>query len=137
RYRVSLSIEERRYRRKMGARRVAYVQVGERLGEQYEQRMPRDFNSYHLHRVMQSHSGLSRVFSHVSEVNEILDDTLMALGIDAMALAKMVHDTLRTANQLDPSLDGALRELDEFYKRAQAEELEEESQQQNNPTPLA
>lgn len=130
-YRVSLSLDERRYRRKMGNRGVAYVGIGERLGEQHEQRMPRDFSAYNLTRITRSHSGFSRLFSHYEEGYEMLDDTLMALGIDAMTLTKLVHDSLRTANQLDPSLDTALRELDEFYKRAQAEREEEESESAN------
>lgn len=133
-FRISLSMEERRFRRKMGMRRVAYVGIGERLGEQYEQRMPRDFIAYQLTRLVKSYSGYARLFSHHEEGGEMLGDTMMAIGIDAMTLTKLVHDTLRNANQIDPSLDAALRELDEFYKRAQAEEEEEEPENTNTTT---
>ncbi len=126
-FKISLSLEERRFQRKMGNRRVAYVQVGERLSDQYEQRMPRDFEVRNIAKILEAHIGLRRFFSHLEETHENTEDTLMAYGIDAMKLVKVVHDTLRTANKLDPSLDNALRELDEFYKRAQAEEEEEES----------
>lgn len=127
RFKISLSLEERRFQRKMGNRRVAYVQVGERISDQYEQRMPRDFEVRNITEILRAHVGLRRFFSRMEEGYEMADDTLMAYGIDAMKLVKVVHDTLRTANKLDPSLDNALRELDEFYKRAQAEEEEEES----------
>lgn len=132
-FKISLSLEERRFQRKMGNRRVAYVQVGERLSDQYEQRMPRDFEVSYITKLLGAHIGLRRFYSHLEEVQENTDDTLMAYGIDAMKLVKVVHDTLRTANKLDPSLDNALRELDEFYKRAQAEEAEEENNEELEP----
>lgn len=123
-FRISLSTEERRFRRKMGARRVAYVQVGERLGGQHEQRLSREFDIYLLSRIVQVHQMYSRLFSHFEEMYEMMDDTLMAIGIDAVSYTRIIHETLRIANQLDPSLDTALEELDEFHKRAQSEENE-------------
>jgi hypothetical protein len=42
-----------------------------------------------------------------------------------LTYTKIVHDGLRNANQMNPIFDEALRELDEFNKRDQAEEVEE------------
>ncbi|MBK7872740.1 MAG: hypothetical protein IPJ74_19720 [Saprospiraceae bacterium] len=39
-----------------------------------------------------------------------------------MTYTKLVHDGLRSANIINPTLDEALRELDKYNKRAQAEE---------------
>ncbi|MFN7116582.1 MAG: hypothetical protein ACK4TA_07250 [Saprospiraceae bacterium] len=124
---VSLSMEERRQRRKMGSRRLAYASAAERRCVQHEQVMPRQFNTYYFSQLMTSYIEMSRLLSYLDELHEMLDDTLTAMGIDAMTCTKVVHDSLRIANLLDPSLDGALQELDEFNKRAQAEDSEEDT----------
>lgn len=125
-YAVSLSLEERQGRRKMGARRLAYAQNGERRGTLHEEVMPRNFYAMHFTQVINGHQGFSTLLAIHSEIGEMMSDTLMAMGIDAMTYTKLVHDGLRSANQLNPIFDEALRELDEFNKRAQAEEMEEE-----------
>lgn len=124
---VSLSMEERRQRRKMGSRRLAYASAAERRCVQHEQVMPRQFNAYQFTQILAFHNDLNRLLSHLEEIHEMIDDTLMAAGIDAMTCTKVVHDSLRTANIMDPSLDSALQELDEFNRRAQAEDTEEDA----------
>jgi hypothetical protein len=124
-FKVSLSMEERQGKRKMGPRRLAYAQASEKRGVQHEDVMPRTFTAAHFTRLIQFHTELSRMLAQVEELHKILDDTLMAAGIDAMTYTKLVHDGLRSSNTINPALDGALRELDEFNKRAQLEEEEE------------
>lgn len=128
---ISLSMEERQGRRKMGPRRLAYAQTAERRGVQHEAVMPRTFFAAHFSRIIWLHTEISKTLAQIEELHEMLDDTLMAVGIDAMTYTKVVHDGLRSANLLNPSLDAALKELDEFNKRAQAEEVEE------NPLPVS
>lgn len=128
-YAVSLSLDERQGKRKMGPRRLAYAHNGERRGTLHEDVMPRTFYAAHFTQVMGGggHQGFSTLVAVHSEVGEMMGDTLMALGIDAMTYTKIVHDGLRSANQINPIFDEALRELDEFNKRAQAEEVEEDN----------
>jgi hypothetical protein len=123
---VSLSKEERSSRRKMGARHSAYAQTAEQGGTQYEQIMPRHFTPYQFTQLMLFFDSLRRLHAQHQEVFEMMDDTLMAVGIDAMTFTKIVHDAIRSANYTDPSYDSILRELDEFNKRAQAEEIAED-----------
>ncbi|MDX1943596.1 MAG: hypothetical protein SFU99_23720 [Saprospiraceae bacterium] len=124
-YIISLSMEERQGKRKMGPRRLAYAQNAERRGVLHEDVMPRMFYADNFSRTFAAHNEFSKIIAQNSEIHEMLDDTLMALGIDAMTYTKLVHDGLRSANIINPVLDEALRELDEFNKRAQAEEMEE------------
>ena len=42
-----------------------------------------------------------------------------------MSYARIIHHALRSANERNPVLDSILARLDEFFKRAQAEESEE------------
>lgn len=122
---VSLSMEERRRSRKIGPRRLAYVHAAERRGVQHEEVMPRTFNAINFTNLIAFYTEMTKIQSQLNEIQEIIDDTLMAAGIDAMTLTKLVHDGLRSANLVDPSLDNALQELDEFNRRAQAEEADE------------
>lgn len=132
---VSLSMEERQKSRKMGPRRMSYAYSSEHKGGQYEQVMPRQFNPYQMTRTLAYHMEMARLKSYLQELTEIVDDNMVAAGIDAMTYTKVIHDALRTANRLDPSLDSALQELDEFNKRAQAEEEEEDAINSNNIVP--
>lgn len=127
-YAVSLSLDERQGRRKMGSRRVAYANNSQRRGTLHEDVMPRTFYAMHFTQVMGGggHEGFSTLVAVHNDLGEMVGDTLMALGIDAMTYTKVVHDGLRSANQINPIFDEALRELDEFNKRAQAEEMEED-----------
>lgn len=123
-HRFTLSMEDRQGKRKMGSRRLAYGQSANRLGVQHENVMPRQFDPNDFSKLMNYHSELNTFLSRLVQLQEICDDTLMAAGIDAMTYTKVVHDSLRTANNLDPMYDEALRELDEFNARAQAEDTE-------------
>ncbi len=129
---ISLSVEERKGKRKMGNRRMAYAQTAERIGRQYERLLPRSFDPAEFTNVLEYWNRISELYSQIAEIHEMLDDTLMASGIDAMAYTKLVHDGIRAANSFDPSADFPLRELDEFNSRAQNEE-EENPQNPENP----
>lgn len=127
-YKVSLSNEERQGKRKLGPRRIGYAQISEQGSNQHLQVMPRNLNNDHFTQIMQYIANLRRMRAMQQAFFEMVDDTMMAAGIDAMTFAKMVHDAIRIANKVDPSYDSILKELDEYHKRAQAEETEEEIQ---------
>jgi hypothetical protein len=124
---VSLSLDERKRKRKMSIRRLAYAMAANRLAIQHETVMPRQFNPANFDALLEFHRQFNTFLSRALELNEICSDTLMAAGIDAMSYTKVVHDALRTANLLDPHYDEALRELDEFNEHVLAEEEEEEN----------
>ncbi len=126
---ISLSNEERASRRKMGNRHSAYANTAKHSGTQYEQIMPRHFTPDQFDGVLNFFDRMRRLRSYVSEYYELVDDSTMAAGIDAMTLTKVVHDAIRSANRVDPAYDNVLRELDEFNKRAQAEEAEAETEE--------
>lgn len=128
-YKVALSNEERQGKRKMGPRRVGYAQVAEQGSNQHLQVMPRNLDNYHFKQVMLYINNLRRFHGVHRAFFEMLDDTLMAAGIDAMTFAKIVHDAIRSANKVDPSYDSILKELDEYHKRAQVEEAEAETEE--------
>ena len=121
---VSLTMEDRKKRRKMGARRLAYATEAVRKGKQFESVMPRTFIAADFEQLLSLYKDVADLLGKVEELRESLDDTLMAIGIDAMTFTKLVHDGLRSANTLDPRFDTSLRELDGFNKRAIEEETD-------------
>jgi hypothetical protein len=123
---VPLTLEERRWKRKMGPRRFAYATEAARKGKQFEAVMPRTFVASSFADLLDLCKKVADLLGKVEELQESLDDTLMALGIDAMTFTKLVHDGLRSANLLDPRYDSPLAELDEFNKLASREDAEEE-----------
>jgi sulfatase maturation enzyme AslB (radical SAM superfamily) len=127
-YKVSLSNEERQGKRKLGARRIGYAQISEQGSNQHLQIMPRNLNNDHFTQIMQYIVNLRRMRAIQQAYFEMVDDTMMAAGIDAMTFSKMVHDAIRIANKVDPSYDSILKELDEYHKRAQVEDTEEDTE---------
>lgn len=124
-YKFTLTKDDRKGKRKMGPRRIAYAQAADRLGTQHENIMPRQYNPADFAAVLAFHTSLNTLLSRVMQLKELADDTMMAAGIDAMTYTKVVHDAIRSANNLDPSFDEALQELDDFNTRAQAEDAED------------
>lgn len=119
---TALSKEEKTRSRKMGPRRLAYAIASNRVGTQHENVMPRLFNAINFDKVMVFYNDLANLTSIVAQLQELIDDTQMAAGIDAMTYTKVVHDGLRSANTIDPQYDTALQELDEFNKHATEED---------------
>lgn len=130
-----LSMEERRFSRKMGDRRLAYADAAERYGDQYESVMPRTFAKEDMSQRLEFHRKLTRFKDSAIQLMELLDDTLMSCGIDLMTYTKLVHDGLRSANNINPIYDEALHRLDEFNKRVTLEEEAEAEQQGNTVEP--
>lgn len=125
----SLSMQERQGTRKMGPRRLAYAEMAAQKGLQHESIMPRNFDPQDFKTWMTYYNNLRNLRGKITEILEAVDDTMMAVGIDAMSYTKVVHDILRSMNTMDPSLDESLKDLDEFNKQAsrEVEELDEET----------
>lgn len=119
---LNLSAEQRTNSYRMGARRYAYAKTAERIGQQYENAMPRQFVPADFTGTINLIERLQTLKSIVAQLEEQLDDTLMAARIDAMTYTKQVHDSLKMANVINPAYDTPLRELDDFNARAAAEE---------------
>ena len=129
---VGLSMEARRRRRKMGARRLAYVQEAEQAARQHEQFLPRTINAIDFTTHLKQHQEVRNLRALLEALLELTDDHLMALGIDLMLYTKLVHDAIRSGNLQNPILDTVLSYLDEFNKRADAEDSETPTTESDN-----
>ncbi len=135
---LSLSVEQRSNSYKMGPRRYAYVKTAERIGRQYEDAMPRQFVPANFSGTVGLIEQLQSLQALIAQLDEQIDDTLMAARIDAMTYTKQVHDSIKMANVINPSYDTPLRELDDFNARAAAEDtapVTTNNTNTNNATP--
>ena len=123
-YAISLSMEERSARRKMGPQHFAYAYAAARIGDMHVETMPRNFDPTKFTLLVDTHRELNKLMAHLQHLQESLDDYLMAIGIDAMTYTKTVHDSIRLSNFRNPNLDQALSELDKFNQRVAREEAE-------------
>lgn len=121
---MPLSKEDRSSFRKMGPHGLVYAITANRLGAQHIEHLPRSFNPVDFDNLLKAHADLSIVHSYVKQLDELLSDYIMALGIEAMVKTKVVHDALRTANYNIPELNAGLSELDEFNKRSSSDTFE-------------
>ena len=121
---VPLSMEDRSTLRKMGPHGLVYALTASRLGLQHLEHLPRSFDPADFDVLLKAHAELSIIHSYFRQLDELLSDYIMALGIEAMIKTKIVHDALRIANFNVPELNTALRELDEFNKRSSSDTFE-------------
>jgi hypothetical protein len=134
---TSLTQEQRRGMRKMGPRRLAYAQATLRHVTQNEDVLPRNENSIDFTNTNDQYQRLIVLRDVTSSLLEMLDDTVMAIGIDLMRYTKMTHDSFKAANDIEPVYDDILRELDEFNKRATQDDTTTETPTADAPVPTA
>lgn len=126
-YGVSLSIEERVNSRKMGPRRLAYARAAAIKGKQFESVLPRTFLASDFDAIMAFRAKLEELSSLGKELSELLDDTTMAAGIDAMTYTKLVHDGLKAVNYSNPAYDDVLAELNDFNRQIRQQDETEDA----------
>ena len=131
---ISLSIDERVNSRKMGPRRLAYARAAAIKGKQFERVLPRTFLAADFDAIMAFRAKLEELSSLGKELSELLDDTTMAAGIDAMTYTKLVHDGLKAVNYSDPAYDDVLAELNEFNRQVRQQDEEEDAMDDTTTT---
>lgn len=121
---VPLTAEQRKSLRKMGARRLAYAQAALRHISEHENLLPRNEDVAPFDTISQYYAKIIVLRDLANSLNELIDDTVKAIGIDMMRYTKLAHDSFKSGNERDPQYDDILKELDDFNKRASSEEAE-------------
>jgi len=124
---TQLSIEERIKNRKLGSKMFAYADAAENFGGQHEEIMPRSFDPAMLSKRLEAYRKFTRLERHLIQLSETISDAKMAVGMDVMALSKVVHDALRSANAISPNYDESLESLNDFFRRMSSEIEAEET----------
>ena len=106
---IDLTPEERRTLPRSGDKSRGFVEQALQVAEQNPDILPRTFDVGEMRNDVELLSALSSVQTAVSQLNELVDDTVMAVGSEAYAAALVVYQFARAAGKgaaLDSALDG-------------------------------
>ena len=113
---ITLSNEERRRLLKMGDKSLAFVNNSVTAAQSNREILPASFDVEELVRDYQLASALTEVLTSIRQLTEQVDDTLLAVGSDAMTSSLTVYDYVKTAAKKTPGLKTVAEQLGERFK---------------------
>jgi hypothetical protein len=115
-FRVNLSIEERRRLYKMGDKSLAFVSNSLTAAQSNRDILPASFDLEEFARDYQLVTTLTELLFGLQQLTEQVDDTLMAVGSEAMGSGLTVYDYVKTASKNRPGLKVVAEQLGERFK---------------------
>lgn len=106
---VDLSPEERRSLPRMGDKSRGFVAQALEVATQNPDILPRSFDVEEMRKDVELLGALAPILAALAQLNELVDDTVMAVGSEAYASALLVYQFARAAGKgsaLDTALDG-------------------------------
>ncbi|MEH2261795.1 hypothetical protein [Nostoc sp.] len=113
---ITLSTEERRKLLKMGDKSLAFVNNSVTAAQSNREILPPTFDVEELVRDYQLATALAELLMSVQQLAEQVDDTLMAVGSEAMTSSLTVYDYVKTALKKTPGLKTVAEQLGERFK---------------------
>ncbi|BAY90718.1 MULTISPECIES: hypothetical protein [unclassified Tolypothrix] len=113
---VTLSNEERRRLLKMGDKSLAFVNNSVTAAQSNRDILPASFDVEELVRDYQLATALTELLTSIRQLNEQVDDTLLAVGSEAMTSSLTVYDYVKTAAKKTPGLKTVAEQLGERFK---------------------
>jgi hypothetical protein len=113
---IDLTPEERHALPKLGDKSRVFVEQALQVAEQNPDILPRSFDVGEMRNDVELLDALSPVLTAVSQLNELVDDTLLAVGSEAYAASLLVYQFARAAGK-GSGLDGALEGMSQRFAR--------------------
>jgi hypothetical protein len=113
---ITLSTEERRKLVKMGDKSLAFVNNSITAAQSNREILPATFNVEELVQDYQLAAALTELLTSMQQLTEQVDDTLMAVGSEAMTSSLTVYDYVKTASKKTPGLKTVAEQLGERFK---------------------
>jgi hypothetical protein len=113
---INLTVAERRQLFKMGDKSLAFVSNSIVAARQNQTIMPVSFDLPELTRDFELAKALSNVLSNLKQITEEVDDTLLAVGSEAMRSSLNIYDYVKTAAKHQPGLKTVAEQLGERFK---------------------
>ncbi|MEH2195391.1 MAG: hypothetical protein V7K98_22500 [Nostoc sp.] len=113
---ITLSTEERRKLLKMGDKSLAFVNNSVTAAQSNREILPATFDVEELVRDYQLATALTELLISVQQLAEQVDDTLMAVGSEAMTSSLTVYNYVKTASKKTPGLKTVAEQLGERFK---------------------
>ncbi|MHC5744797.1 MAG: hypothetical protein ACYTXT_23435 [Nostoc sp.] len=113
---ITLSTEERRKLVKMGDKSLAFVNNSITAAQSNREILPATFDVEELVQDYQLAAALTELLTSMQQLTEQVDDTLMAVGSEAMTSSLTVYDYVKTASKKTPGLKTVAEQLGERFK---------------------
>ncbi|MBN3891579.1 MAG: hypothetical protein HWQ43_21290 [Nostoc sp. JL31] len=113
---IDLSNEERKALPKMGDKSRAFVSIALEVATQNPEFLPRSFDLNEMRKDVQLFEALYPVLLSLSQLQELLDDTSIAVGSEAYAAALQVYNYAKASGQ-GAGLDGVVEEMGQRFAR--------------------
>ncbi|MGJ3252511.1 MAG: hypothetical protein ACFE0J_15500 [Elainellaceae cyanobacterium] len=113
---VTLSVDERRRLYKMGDKRLAFVQTSFSAAQSNRNILPASFDLDGYANDYRLASDLAELLMILRQLTEQVDDTLMAVGSEAMGSSLTVYDYVKTAAKKTPGLKAIAEQLGSLFK---------------------
>ena len=113
---MDLTPEERKSLPKMGDKSQAFVNKALEVATQNPDFLPRSFDLEEMKRDVELFQALYPVFLSLTQLQELVDDTVMAVGSDAYAAALMVYSFAKASGK-GSGLDAVAAEMGKRFAR--------------------
>ncbi|BAY13148.1 hypothetical protein [Calothrix sp. NIES-2098] len=117
---VTLSAEERQKLVKMGDKSLAFVNNSVTAAQSNREILPASFNVEEFVQDYQLATTLTELLTSMRQLTEQVDDTLLAVGSEAMSSSLTVYDYVKTAAKKTPGLKTLAEQLGERFKALRA-----------------
>lgn len=115
---ISLTVDERRKRFKMGDKSLAFVSNSLSVTQNNPEIVPSNFDIAEFNKDYQLTVSLTEILTLLQQLTEEVDDTLLAVGSESMASSLLVYDYVKTAAKHAPGLKSVADQLGERFKMA-------------------
>jgi len=130
---ITLSAEERKRLYKMGDKRLAFVQNSLSAAQSNRNILPASFDLEGYTNDYRLASSLTEVLMSLRQLTEQVDDTLLAVGSEAMSNSLTVYDYVKTAAKKTPGLKAIAEQLGTLFKAIKSKPVKPATE----PTKLA
>lgn len=113
---ITLSTAERRRLFKMGDKRLAFVQISLATAQSNRNILPASFDLDGFSNDYQLATSLMEIDMLLNQLSEQVDDTLLAVGSEAMSNSLTVYDYVKTAAKKTPGLKGIAEQLGSLFR---------------------
>ncbi len=113
---ITLNVTERKRLFKMGDKRLAFVQTSLNAAQSNRNILPASFDLEAFANDYKLATALMEVEMLLNQLSEQVDDTLLAVGSEAMTSSLTVYDYVKTAAKKTPGLKGIAEQLGTLFR---------------------
>ncbi|MEP0817472.1 hypothetical protein [Trichocoleus sp. FACHB-46] len=113
---ITLNTTERKRLFKVGDKRLAFVQTSLNAAQGNRNILPTSFDLDGFSNDYRLATSLMEIEMLLNQMSEQVDDTLMAVGSEAMTSSLTVYDSVKTAAKKTPGLKGIAEQLGTLFR---------------------